>query len=320
MTLDEAVSQACATVGIVPPRGRLTMRRWTPCDVVGKGASGKGDGRIICDEARATAANWCTGETATVWLNQAWTPEQKRQYAEVRRADEHKARDRALEAGKIAERLIEAAKPSQHAYLIEKGFGAELPLTISADNVRQIAGYTDRDGRLHPADYLVPEGGHRAIVIPARIGNRIASAQLIWEYGAKKFLAGGNMSGASHRIASGRETWLCEGYATGLSLRAALKGLGRRNTVLVCFSASNIAKVAETISGRCWIAADHDAPPKAKPDQFGGLGAGEYFARKSGCPYLMPPAVGADINDMHQDDGIFAVQRLINGLLREAAM
>src|SRR5690606_32171575 len=142
----EAISQACATVGIIPPRGRITMRKWTPCDVAGKGASGKGDGRLICDEARATAANWTTGETATVWLNQSWTPEQKRKYAEVRRADERKARERALEAGRIAERIIQAAKPSQHAYLIEKGFPNELPLTIGADAVRQIAGYTDRQG------------------------------------------------------------------------------------------------------------------------------------------------------------------------------
>lgn len=319
MTLDEAISQACATVGIIPPRGRITMRKWTPCDVAGKGASGKGDGRLICDEARATAANWTTGETATVWLNQSWTPEQRRKYAEVRRADERKARDRALEAGKVAARLIDAAKPSQHAYLIEKGFPHELPLTIGADAVRQIAGYTDRHGQFHPADYLVPDDGHRAIVIPARIGNRIASAQLIWESGAKKFLAGGNMGAASHRIASGRDTWLCEGYATGLSLRAALKGLGRRDTVLVCFSASNIANVAETISGRCWIAADHDAPPKAKPDQFGGLGAGEYFARKTGRPYAMPPLMGDDFNDMHVRDGIFAVQRVIMDLMRRAA-
>lgn len=118
-----------------------------------------------------------------------------------------------------------------------------------------------------------------------------------------------------HRIASGERTWLCEGYATGLSVRAALRGLNRRDTVLVCFSASNIVKVASTVSAH-FIAADHDAPPAAKPDQFNGLGAGEYFARKAGIPYLIPPQAGTDINDLHKSAGIFAVQRLITGLLR----
>jgi len=307
MTLDQAIAQVCASVGIIPPAGRIDMDKWTPCDVAGKGASGKGDGRIIIDQARATAMNWTTGEVATVWLNEDRSPEDKRRYAEQRREADKSVRDKALKAARTAEAIIAAAKPGEHPYLARKGFAAERPLIIGADEVARIGG-----------DYLVPEGGRTAIVIPARIGLRVASVQLIWEDGTKKFLFGGEMGGASHRIASGRETWLCEGYATGLSLRAALKGLHRRDTVLVCFSASNIAKVAEAVPGRKWACADHDAPPKAKPDQFGGLGAGEFYARKCGVPYLMPPVVGMDINDMHQASGIFAVQRLISNLIREA--
>ncbi|WP_299641045.1 toprim domain-containing protein [Devosia sp.] len=162
----------------------------------------------------------------------------------------------------------------------------------------------------------MPHGAKAAIVVPARIGQRLASVQLIWANGTKRFLYGGDMGGAAHRIATGGDTWLCEGYATGLSLRLALKGLNRRDTVLVCFSAANIAKVASVVRGRCFIAADHDAPPKAKPDQFGGLGAGEHFARKAERPYLMPPAEGMDVNDLHQEAGIFEVQRLISMLIR----
>jgi putative DNA primase/helicase len=156
--------------------------------------------------------------------------------------------------------------------------------------------------------------------VPARIDAHVVSAQLIWGDGTKKFLYGGEMGGASHRIASGADTWLCEGYATGLSLRAALWGLNRHDTILLCFSAANIAKVAPAVRGRCFIAADNDAPPKANPDQFGGLGTGEFYARKSGRPYLMPPEQGQDVNDLHTAAGIFAVQRLISNLLREAKM
>lgn len=306
MTLDQAINQACATVGIVPPRGRIDMGKWVKSDVAGKGASGKGDGRLICDEARATAMNWCTGESVTVWLNEERTPEEKRRYAEKRQDEQRLERDRSLAAAKTAEAIIAAAQPGAHSYLARKGFPAERPLIIGAEDVARIGGA-----------YLVPDGGIAAIVVPARIGNRIASCQLIWSDGSKKFIYGGLMGGASHRISSGADTWLVEGYATGLSLRAALKGLNRRDTVLVCFSAANIAKVAATVQGRKWVCADHDAPPKAKPDQFGGLGAGEFYARQAGCRYIMPSAVGMDINDMHQDAGIFAVQKLISALSRE---
>lgn len=121
------------------------------------------------------------------------------------------------------------------------------------------------------------------------------------------------MGGAVHRIAKGRDTWLCEGYATGLSLRVALKSLNRADTILVCFSAFNIVAVARSINGRCFIAADHDKPMP----QFDGLGTGEHWARAAGKPYAMPPALG-DINDMHMQGGIFAVQKLVSELIRRA--
>jgi phage/plasmid primase-like uncharacterized protein len=39
------------------------------------------------------------------------------------------------------------------------------------------------------------------------------------------------------------ERWLVEGYATGLSVRAALRELHREAQVVVCFSAFNLAHV-----------------------------------------------------------------------------
>lgn len=302
MTLDEAIAQACARVGVVAPRGRVDMGRWIKADTASK--NGKGDGRVICDHYRVTAMNWQTGESVTVWLNEQRTPEEKRQYREHRRDADRKARELADRAADIAGRLIAAASADEHPYIAGKGFPAERPLVVAARDVARIAG-----------DYLVPSGAQSAVILPARVLNRLTSAQLIWPGGIKKFVYGGEMGGAHHRIATGNRVWLCEGYATGLSLRAALRGLNRRDTVLVCFSASNIAKVAASV-GAHFIAADHDAPPAAKPDQFGGLGAGEFYAQKAGLPYLMPPVAGTDINDLHQASGIFAVQRLITGLLR----
>ncbi|WP_157970182.1 toprim domain-containing protein [Pelagibacterium sediminicola] len=307
MTMDDAIVRACASVGIVPPRGRQPLRKWIPVDTLAK--NGKGDGRIILDEERVTAVNWQTGDKATVWLKKERTVEDRKRYAQARRAQDAEDRKRAERAANLARQIIAAAKPGQHAYLARKGFRDEQALVISAGDTARIGG-----------DYLVPSGAAEAIVIPARIGKQVTSAQLIWEDGTKKFLYGGEMGGAAHRIASGRDIWLCEGYATALSVRTALRGLNRTDTVLVCFSASNIAKVASALPrpARCLIAADNDAPPAARPEQFDGKGAGEYFAHKAGKPYAMPPDVGTDFNDLHVEQGIFAVQRVLMKLNREA--
>ena len=303
MMLDEAISRACSTVGVIPPKGRIAPRKWVAADTAGK--NGKGDGRIIYDDDRVTCVNWQTGDKATVWLKEERTVEDKRRYAQQRRKQDAEDRERAEQTAAVAGKIIASSVPGSHPYLVRKGFPEERALVAGAVDVRGIGGA-----------YLVPDGEVAALVVPARIGGRLTSVQLIWADGTKKFLYGGDMGGAVHRLARGRDTWLCEGYATGLSLRLALEGLNRRDTVLVCFSAANIAKVAAAVRGRCFIAADNDPPPQAKPDQFGGLGAGEYFARKGGVPYLMPEATGMDINDLHQQAGIFAVQRLITGLVR----
>lgn len=300
MNVSDAIEQACASVGIKPPR-TYKHGDWTKCDTL-DGKSGKGDGRIIVDDMKVTAFNWKLGENATIWLRDraSLSPVEKRQFAERKAKDEAEERRKAEAAARIAGQIVNAASLATHPYLARKGFKDEQALVLDAAAVRQIGG-----------DYLV--AGERAIVMPARKGSAITSVQLIWEDGTKKFLAGGEISGSCHRIAKGPTTWLCEGFATGLSLRAALKSLSRPDAVLCCFSASNVAAVARSIQGKCFIAADHDKPMP----QFDGLGTGEHWARVAGKPYAMPPEIG-DINDMHQDRGIFAVQRLITDLIRRA--
>ena len=214
MKTGEAIDQACAAVGIKPPRS-YKHGQWAKCDTL-DGKSGKGDGRLIADDMKVTGWNWKTGEKATIWLKDrnSLTPVEKKQFAERKAKDEAEHRERTARAAHVAESLIAAAKLGTHAYVARKGFPSEQVHVLPAGAVAEIGG-----------SYLV--AGQAAIVIPARIGTRIASAQLIWEDGTKKFLAGGEMGGACHRLARGAETWLCEGFATGLSLRAALKGLNR---------------------------------------------------------------------------------------------
>lgn len=300
MTINEAIDKACAEVGIHPPK-RFSIGRWAKTDTLA-GKSGKGDGRVIVNDKSATAYNWQTSQRATVWLDGEMTQQQRRELAaEISRAKE-KARLDAARAADTAVNLMNRATSRTHPYLSSKGFSDEQTLVIDAAAVRAIAG-----------DYIVPAGASNAVLIPARRDGKISSAQLIWEDGTKKFIFGGEIAGASHRIATGVDTWLCEGYATGLSVRAALKGLKMQATVLCCFSASNILFVARQLNsrGRAFIAADHDKPIP----HFAGLGTGEYFARQAGMPYGMPPDIQTDFNDMHQHAGIFAVQRALTAIM-----
>lgn len=305
MTLDDAIEQACRDVGIHPPK-KTAFGKWLNTDTWA-GKKGKGDGRVIVQEHFVTAWNWQTGEKSTVGLRDGLSAREQRAVAQSVARSKAKAEKDAARAAGMAEALIAAAILSTHPYLAAKGFRDEQAMTVSAERVRKVVG-----------GYIVPAGAASAVMIPARRAGKVTSAQLIWENGTKKFLFGGEMGGASHRIARGSDTWLCEGFATGLSLRTVLKSLRLSATILCCFSASNIVVVARSLRGRCFIAADNDPPPKHKPEQFNELGAGEFYAAKTGKPFLMPRIVGDDINDMHMRDGVFAVQRLVTSFLGTA--
>jgi putative DNA primase/helicase len=196
-----------------------------------------------------------------------------------RRAEEEA---RAEWAAKVAQHKISKARTETHPYLDRKGFPKALGLVL--------------DGLL---------------LVPARIANRVVSLQEIADDGTKKNLPGGRMSGASFTIGSGFREVLCEGYATGLSIKAALSGLCLPARVTCCFSAANVATLAER-RPQAIVVADNDKPVA----QFGGLGTGEHYARKTGLPWAMPPEMGTDANDFHISDGLPALQRLLLDLLQ----
>jgi putative DNA primase/helicase len=302
MNVEDAVKQACADVGILPPKSR-SVGRWIKADTL-SGKNGKGDGRLMINDAFVVAHNWQTGISIKVSLLADVSEERRREIRAAARGNERKREDDAKRAEGLARRLVANADMATHPYLERKGFPDEQVLTIGVSAVRNIVGKA--------SGYLI--AGDTAIVMPARIGADIKSVQLIWEDGTKKFLFGGIISGASHRVCVGRNVWLCEGFATGLSLRQAFRGMNYSATLYCCFSASNVGKVA---AGKpSLIAADNDKPVP----QYNDIGAGEYFAGLSGRRFVMPPTVGDDFNDMHQNDGIFAVQRLLSDFIREARM
>lgn len=120
-----------------------------------------------------------------------------------------------------------------------------------------------------------------------------------WE---KKMAHGMRAKGAVLRLGSQRakETFLCEGYATGLSIEMALRRLRLQASVLICFSDSNLVYVATLTSGRRFVCADND--PSL---------AGEKAAKKTGLPWCMSDVVGEDANDLHHRAGLAALCKLV---------
>ena len=129
--------------------------------------------------------------------------------------------------------------------------------------------------------------------------------------GQKLFLPGGKAKGSVCYIGPflARERWLVEGYATGLSVRQALRELHRDAQVVVCFSASNlthVGRLAKPLSIPAFVFADHDESD-----------AGEKAAIDSGLPWVMAPDMGMDANDWARQYGIRSLVKLIRELKSE---
>lgn len=293
--LSDALHQACALVGVEPPKRKLSPGRWVRTDT--KGKNGKDDASVMLfDDLRGgivwnhqTAESRRFSVTGDGLTTTGDAP--KRDMARERRNAEEQQ-----EVARVCERIVRACRQEPHPYLERKGFSEEPGLVI--DDPRE---HFPR-GRL--GEFLtkaLPDGGGPYLIVPGRIGKRLTTVQFITPVGAKKNILRGAMSGACHRISTGRVTWVCEGIATALSVRAGLRVLGVNATVLSAFSASNAALVARGING-ARIAADHDKPVES----FDGLGTGEYYARRSGRRWVMPATPG-DYNDLHMAEGLRAV-------------
>jgi putative DNA primase/helicase len=300
MMLHDAMRAACAAVGIEVPK-RPAPGRWAQSAVIGKPVSNT-SGRVMIHEdgQGGVAWNWATGQskTFTVRGHGEVSVSRPRDLAKERQQEAER-----LEVAAICDAIVKGCDSAKHPYLVHKGFPDQFGLVCG--NPRRFLPNT----RLGEAlSYALPDGDEPFLIVPGQIDGKITTVQFISPSGAKRNILRGQMGGASHRIATGRETWVCEGIATALSVRAALRLLGRSVTVLSAFSASNVAKVARGIPGAI-IAADYDKPV----EMFGGLGTGEYYARRSGLKWVMPPALG-DWNDYHQVEGLRAVAMKLRGV------
>lgn len=224
------------------------------------------------------------------WFNdpnaKPWTDEEKRAFATKQEAERRKKVERYRQAAEYAGKLLKTAELTEHSYFHYKG----LPLARGL---------------------VLPEGG---LFVPMRsLNGTLQGAQIIsWDREArvyeKKMLSGMRAKGAVLRLGSNRssETVLCEGYVTGLSIEMAIRQMRLNLSVLVCFSDSNMAFVAPSVTGRKFVFADNDVS-----------GAGERAAKQTGLPYCMSDKVGEDANDMHKRAGIMSVCQKVMQVRRE---
>jgi putative DNA primase/helicase len=188
-------------------------------------------------------------------------------------------REKQLQAARKAASMLNQCQIGYHPYLEKKGFKEDQANVFLRDGLKIMA-------------------------IPMRVGHHLVGCQLIDENGEKKFLTGQRTSNATFTFDNKGPHILVEGYATALSVRAALKALKRRYTLHVCFSAGNIAKVAATIPNG-FVVCDNDASR-----------TGENTAIKTGFPYWMSDTVGEDFNDFHQRVGLFRASQSLGKVIK----
>ncbi|WP_300379598.1 hypothetical protein [Henriciella sp.] len=306
-TLDEAMREACEKVGICVPRN-TKPGIWAKSPVVGKAKSNTSGRVLIFDDRQGGVAhNWANGLQEIFKLNgqgrSRLSDKERREIAERQRERQRRQQEQYEAVSRICTAIVQDCEATTHPYLERKGFPNEVGL-VHENPLKHFPASNLGESLMR----AMPDLGQPLLIVPGRIGKTITTVQFITPEGEKKNILGGKMDGASHRIATGRETWVAEGIATALTLRAALKLLGRSATVLSAFSTANVAKVASEHPGAI-IAADHDKPV----EQFDGLGTGEYYARRSGHVWAMPPVRG-DFNDYQDSDGLRAVALQLRGV------
>lgn len=262
--------QFCRSMGVrmdyLPPMGRW-IRYATDDKPHHKNASVKYMGEI------GFVKDWRGMEDTAVWFPDGFVEAKRAQI--LRKAHDDSER-LASEAAQKATRMAEECHAATHPYLERKGFP-------------DLVWKATEDGRLF---------------VPMFNRERLVGAQLIDADGKKKFIYGQRSGGAELPLGSRGVRLICEGFATGLSVQAALRNLKVSYVVHVAFSAGNMKKIAQRISDGV-VVADNDES-----------GTGERVAREIGWPFWMSDVVGEDFNDAHKRLGIFKVAMQLKEVMR----
>ena len=213
----------------------------------------KRNGAYIFQGDSGAVQNWAVHEKPIPWRDENYIVDYDA-LERKRKAHKQEIQKRQATAAKKAGWIMHQCKKGTHPYLAKKGFPNE-PAWVWND----------------------------LLVIPMRINNSLVGCQMITAEGQKKFLTGQRTKGAGAVFDNKGAEILCEGYATALSIRRALKSVKTRYKITVCFSAGNILELAKS-RPEAVLVADTDA-------------MGLSVAKRTGLAYWQSDVVGEDFND-----------------------
>lgn len=241
------------------------------------------NGAFLWDGRRGWVMRW-DGDGEIHWYDDdkaPWSNQDKHEWR-LRRLSVERERDQRAHAATLrAQMMIRDAKPANHAYLQYKGLKDVLGL-VSADDM-----------------LLVPM---RELRTDHLVGLQVIRWLPELRQYEKKMLPSMRAKGAVLQLGARTSalTVLCEGYVTGLSIKAATDLMRLNAAILICFSVSNLEHIAPMVKGKVVVFADNDAS-----------GAGEQAAKRTGLPYCMSAQAGEDANDVYYRAGPLAVGALL---------
>jgi len=210
------------------------------------------NGAYIFNGETGAVQNWAVHSKPIHWSSGA--PIDRAKYtAQIKKAEKETQSKRQAAARKAAW-IMKSVTKSTHPYLAKKGFPQEV-------------GWVWND----------------LLIIPMRLNESLVGCQTITADGTKKFLYGQQTKGVSCVFDNKGVDIACEGYATALSIRRALKAARTRYRIWVCFSAGNLVEVSKGLQSGL-VVADHDP-------------AGITAANKTGLTTWLSDVEGEDFND-----------------------
>jgi len=178
-------------------------------------------------------------------------------------------------AAQKAKWILSQCELSKHAYLDSKGW-------------KEMRGNVwKKDDERNPL-----------LIVPMYFRNEICGAQCIDIDGSKKFIFGQRTNDAYFKIGKTGRVFLCEGYASALSLQAITAALKLPCTIYATFSANNLVRVAKSHPDG-FVVADNDVSL-----------TGQKAAEATGLPWWMPEVAKMDINDLHKEVGLFKASQI----------
>jgi putative DNA primase/helicase len=251
----------------------LVTDKWVRVPTVDKPHSK--NGAYIYDGQSGAIQNWAIHDKPVSWKSkEPYRPDplakEKREKAERERID------RQAKASKKAGWIMSQAKEGTHPYLARKGFPTQ-------------------------KCYIWNE----LLVLPTREGDKLVGCQLISADGTKKFLTGQKTKGVSLVMDNKGVDIVCEGFATAMSVRRAMKYLKQRYKIHVCFSASNMVDIGMKLKNPIVIA-DNDP-------------MGIRTAKKIASDYWVAKAEGQDFNDAEIALGTEAVAQSLAPFIHSRA-